>query len=95
MAHFKLWAIYTSFGNLEQWTREMGAKIEAYVDNEEHDLEIEYFNNDDPRNQQHGINRFPAFVAVKYDQPFQKKYGKREWPYYQEWVKGLNWKIEE
>ena len=41
MAQFKLWAVYTPL--LEQWTRETGARMEAEVDNEEHDLEVEYF----------------------------------------------------
>ena len=92
MAQFKLWGIYNSFGNLEQWTREHGAKMEALVDNEEHDLSIEYFSQDDPRCSQYGFTRFPMFVAVKHNQPFQKLTGKNEWHHYEAWIRGLGWK---
>lgn len=93
MAQFKLWAVYTPL--LEQWTRETGARMEAEVDNEEHDLEVEYFDENDPRVSLYGWNNFPIFIAVKYDQPFQKIIGKQEWFIYDDWLKGLHWKIDQ
>jgi hypothetical protein len=69
--------------------------MEAEVDNEEHDLEVEYFDNNDPRVALYGWNNFPLFVAVKYDQPFQKMIGKQDWNTYDNWLKGLNWKIDQ
>lgn len=93
MAQFKLWAVYTPL--LEQWTRETGARMEAEVDNDEHDLEIEYFDESDPRVALYGWRHFPLFVAVKYDQPFQTNVGKNEWNTYDAWLKSLNWKIDQ
>lgn len=93
MAQFKLWAVYIP--QLEHWTRETGARMEAEVDNEEHDLEVEYFDNNDPRVELYGWNNFPIFIAVKYDQPFQTMIGKQDWPKYNAWIKGLNWKIDQ
>jgi hypothetical protein len=92
MAHFKLWAVYTPL--LEQWTRETGARMEAEVDNEEHDLEVEYFDENDPRVALYGWGRFTLFTAVKHGQPFQTMVGKQEWVEYDDWLKGLNWKID-
>ena len=91
MAEFKLWGVYTPL--LEQWVRETGARMEAYVDNEEHDLSVEYFGEDDPRVTLYGWNNFPLFVAVKYNQPFQKRIGKNDWESYKSWIEGLGWKI--
>jgi hypothetical protein len=93
MAHFKLWAVYTPL--LEQWTRETGARMEAEVDNEEHDLEVEYFDENDARVALYGWGRFPLFIAVKHGQPFQTIVGKQEWVKYDTWLKGLNWKIDQ
>jgi hypothetical protein len=93
MAQFKLWAVYTPL--LEQWTRETGARMEAEVDNEEHDLEVEYFNENDPRVKLYGWNNFPLFIALKYNQPFQTLIGKQAWETYDNWIKGLNWKIDQ
>jgi hypothetical protein len=93
MAQFKLWAVYTPL--LEQWTRETGARMEAEVDNDEHDLEVEYFDENDARVALYGWRHFPLFAAVKYDQPFQTMVGKHEWAEYDAWIKGLNWKIDQ
>lgn len=94
MAEYQMWGIYTSYGNLEQWTRETGAKMEAIVDNEEHNLTVEYFDNTDPRNELYGFTNFPVFVAVKYNQPFKTIVGKLSWNEYENWVKELNWKLD-
>lgn len=93
MAQFKLWAVYIP--QLEQWTRETGARMEAEVDNEEHDLEVEYINFNDPRVALYGWENVPVFIAVKYDQPFQTIIGKQSWETYDAWLRGLNWKITE
>lgn len=92
MAQYKLWGVYVT--QLEQWTRETGDRMEAAVDNEEHDLEIEYFGTDDPRVKLYGWSNFPVFVAVKYDQPFRTIMGKHDWKEYDAWLKGLNWKLD-
>jgi hypothetical protein len=88
-----LWGVYTSFGNLEQWTRETGDRMEALVDNEgEYDLSVEYFDDSDPRVALYGWRNFPMFVAVEEGQPFQKRIGKLTWDKYEEWIRGLGWK---
>jgi len=92
MAEFKLWGVYTPL--LEQWTRDMGNRMEAYVDTNVHDIDAEYFDEDDPRVALYGWKNFPLFVAVKHGQPFQKVIGKRNWEFYEDWVKGLDWKRE-
>ena len=94
MIEYTLWGIYTSYGNLEQWVKETGSKIESYVDNPEHNLSIEYFDNTDSRISLYGITNFPVFVAVENGQPFQYLTGKLEWKEYENWVRGLNWKID-
>jgi len=90
---YKMWGIYSPL--LEQWVREMGDKMEAYIDNDEVDLEIEYFSSDDPRVYHYNFTYLPAFVAVKHDQPWRQIFGKWTWDKYEEWLKGLNWKIDE
>jgi hypothetical protein len=69
--------------------------MEAEVDNDEHDLEVEYFDENDSRVTLYGWRHFPLFAAVKYDQPFQTMIGKNEWQEYDAWIKGLNWKIDQ
>ena len=91
--HYKMWGIYSPL--LERWVRDTGSKIEAYIDNNQFDIDIEYFSEDDPRVSLYGFTHLPVFVAVKYDQPFRRIAGKWEWTRYEEWCKGLNWKIDE
>jgi hypothetical protein len=92
MAHYKLWGVYTPL--LEQWTRETGARMEALVDNPEHELEVEYFSDSDPRVSLYGWQHFPIFVALKHDQPFRKIIGKLAWEDYEAWLKELSWTLD-
>ena len=90
-----LWGVYTSFANLEQWTREMGGRMEAYVDNDgEYDLSVEFFDDSDPRVALYGWKNFPMFIAVEEGQPFQKRIGKNDWETYESWMKELGWKVD-
>lgn len=93
MSHYKLWAVYIP--QLEQWVRETGARIEASFDNEDHDLEVEYINFNDPRISLYGWENVPIFAAVKYNQPFRTVVGKQTWETYDAWIRELNWKINE
>ena len=94
MAQFKLWAVYTPL--LEQWTRETGARMEALIDTEHEDfLEIEYFDNEDPRTEFYGFTNFPLFTAVKYGTPYNAIVGKRTLQEYDDWLTNIGWKLKE
>ena len=91
MSKYKLWAVYVPF--LEQWTRETGARIEAQIDTEHEDfLEVEYFDNTDPRVELFGFIDFPLFTAVKHGTPYNQIVGKRTPQEYDEWLYDVGWK---
>lgn len=94
MSKYKLWAVYVPF--LEQWTRETGARMEAQIDTEHEDfLEVEYFDNEDPRVAMYGWTDFPLFTAVKYGTPYNEIVGKRSPQEYDTWIYNIGWKTKE
>ena len=94
MSKYKLWGVYVPF--LEQWTREIGARMEALIDTEDEDfLEIEYFDNSDPRAELYGFTNFPLFTAVKYETPYNSIIGKKTLQEYDDWLTSIGWKLKE
>lgn len=84
MNDFKLWIVYTPL--FSAWA----AKTKLYIETIS-DVSIELVLAEDERCSLYGINRFPCLVALKYDQPFRKLFGKYENGKYVEWIEGLNW----
>jgi len=94
MSKYKLWCVYVPL--LEQWTREIGAHIEASIDTDHEDfLEVEYFEASDPRIKLYGWTNFPLFAAVKYEQPYKEIIGKQSLENYNNWLITIGWKLKE
>lgn len=93
MSQYKLWGVYVP--KLEKWTKTMGEYMNSSINNTEHTYEIEYFDFNDPRVELYGWKDFPIFIAVKYDQPFRTIVGKHDREDYDNWLRGLNWKINQ
>jgi hypothetical protein len=84
MNDFTLWIVYSS--QFEHWAQ----YIKTYV--EQHStVAIEFVQDTDERCRLYGINRLPCLVALKYNQPFRRLYGKHANETYLEWMRGLNW----
>lgn len=84
MQDFSLWIVYNP--QLYRWAETMKQLVEQHST-----VSIEMILVDDSRCSLYGINRVPCFVALKYNQPFRKLFGKYENEKYINWLEGLNW----
>ena len=84
MNDFTLWIVYAE--PFEKWANITRSLVEQHSS-----VSIELVLYSDERCTLYGIDKLPCLVAVKYNQPFRKLYGKHEEKKYIEWLEGLNW----